>query len=591
MRRKQDDADFTISKFCTESTCYLIYNLQTGSIMIRRLTIRNFKSFVDLEFELNNSIVLAGPNNSGKSTMLQGITTWKYGLDCWVSQRKSDRSKRLKRTGVPITRIEFAPVPLREMNLLWQQRRIREGNPHKTRNIEIVVEAELDGENWECGLEFQYANTELIYVRPLGSKQFKPEELRNFPPLGAENLNVIHVPTFSNIEREEPRRDQGLQNRLIGEGRPGNILRNLLLEISEKRPEYWKALTSHISTLFGIELLQPTYSSGSQAFILCEYREGSKSRTLDLSSAGSGTLQVLLLLAFLYTREASVILLDEPDVHQHVILQKQVYDLIRMIAREQDGQVIIATHSEVVLDSTEPYRVIGFIGDRPRPLHHKSDRDQLREALKRITTTDMLLGKEVRTILYVEGATDEKILTEWARVLNHPAQRFFNRPFIYQLRGNRLKDAKAHYFAIQATFPDIRAVCLLDGDNNEQPDKETTKAGLQILRWQRYEIENYLLIPSAIKRFLKNNILYVEKVDEEFGRQIPPDTDPFSDIAALTRVKASSEFLVPFFEKIGLNTTKGELYQLAAKMTPDEIHPEVKKKLDAIAKFLNPEIK
>ena len=555
--------------------------------MIRRLTIRNFKSFVDLEFELNNSIVLAGPNNSGKSTMLQGIATWKYGLDRWVSQRKSDSSKRLKRSGVPITRTEFAPVPLREMNLLWQQRRIREGNPHKPRNFEIVVEAEFNGENWTCGLEFQYANTELIYVRPLGSKQFKPEEFQNFPPLGAENLNVIHVPTFSSIEREEPRRDQGLQNRLIGEGRPGNILRNLLLEISEKRPEYWEALTSHISSLFGIALLQPTYFSGSQAFILCEYREGSKSRTLDLSSAGSGTLQVLLLLAFLYTREASVILLDEPDVHQHVILQKQIYDLIRMIAREQDGQVIIATHSEVVLDSTEPSQVIGFIGDNPRPLHHRTERDQLREALKRVTTTELLLGKEVGAILYVEGATDEKILTEWARVLNHPAQRFFNRPFIYQLRGNCLKDAKDHFFAIRAAFPDIRALCLLDGDNKEEPDKETTKAGLQILRWQRYEIENYLLIPSAIKRFLKNDPSHEQKVDEEFKKQIPAYTDPFGNIPELTCVKASSEFLVPFFEKIGLNTTKGELYQLAAKMTLDEIHPEVKEKLDAIAEFLD----
>ena len=587
MRRKQDDADFTFSKFCTESTCYLIYNLQIGSIMIRRLTIRNFKSFVDLEFELNNSIVLAGPNNSGKSTMLQGITTWKYGLDRWVSQRKLDRDKRLKRSGVPITRTEFAPVPLREMNLLWEQRRVREGHPRTARKIKIILEAEFNGENWTCGLEFQYANTELIYVRPLGSKQFKPEEFQNFPPLGAENLNVIHVPTFSSIEREEPRRDQGLQNRLIGEGRPGNILRNLLLEISEKRPEYWEALTRHISTLFGIELLQPTYSSGSQAFILCEYREGSKSRTLDLSSAGSGTLQVLLLLAFLYTREASVILLDEPDVHQHVILQKQVYDLIRKIAHEQDGQLIIATHSEVILDSTEPSQVIGFIGDNPRPLHHRTERDQLREALKRITTTELLLGKEVGAILYVEGATDEKILAEWARVLNHPAQRFFKRPFIYRLGGNRLKNANDHFFAIRATFPDIRALCLLDGDNKEESDKETTKDGLRILLWKRYEIENYLLIPSAIKRFL-NIRLYEQKVDEKFGKQIPPDTDLFGDIPALTRVKASNEFLVPLFEEIGLNTTKGELYQLAAKMTPDEIHPEVIEKLDAIEKFLNP---
>ena len=555
--------------------------------MIRRLTIRNFKSFVNLEFDLNDSIVLAGPNNSGKSTMLQGIATWKYGLDRWVSQRKGDSDKKQKRTGVSITRTEFAPVPLREMNLLWEQRRVRGGHPRTARTIDIIVEAETSDENWTCGLEFQHANTELIYVRPLGAKQFKLDELRNFPPLGAENLNLLHVPTFSSIEREEPRRDLGLQNRLIGEGRPGNIIRNLLLEISENHPQHWESLTKHIHTLFGIELLQPVYSSESQAFILCEYLEESKNRTLDLSSAGSGTLQILLLLAFLYTRQASVILLDEPDVHQHIILQKQVYGLIRKIAREQNGQLIIATHSEVILDSTDPTQVIGFIGDSPRPLHHKRDRTQLHEALNRVTTTDILLGKEVGTILYVEGPTDGNILAEWASILKHPANSFFNRPFIRPLGGCHLEDAIDHYFAIRAAFPNIRALCLLDGDNKEQPDKKMTRAGLLILRWQRYEIENYLLIPSAVKRFLKNDPSLEPKVDEEFGKQIPPDTDLFGDIPALTRVKASNEFLVPFFEKIGLNTTKGELYQLAAKMTPDEIHPEVREKLDAIAEHLD----
>ena len=519
--------------------------------------------------------------------MLQGIATWKYGLDRWVSQRKGDSEKRVKRTGVSITRTEFAPVPLQEMNLLWEDRRVRGGHPRTARFIEIIVEGGSNEENWRCGLEFQYANTELIYVRPLGAKNFKPEDFQKFPPVEAENLDVIYVPSLSSIEREEPRRGQGLQNKLIGEGRPGDILRNLLLEIFENHPQHWEALTNHISNLFGIELLPPVYSE-SQAFIRCEYRKNNNNRTLDLSSTGSGSLQVLLLLAFLYARQASVILLDEPDVHQHVILQKQVYDLIRKIAHEQNGQVIVATHSEVILDSTEPAQVIGFLGNKPRLLHGRTERAQLREALKRVTTTDILLGKEIGASLYVEGTTDEKILAEWARILNHPAQRFLNRPFIHWLGGRRLKEAKAHYFAMRAAFPNLRALCILDGDNKDQPDKEMTDSGLRILRWQRYEIENYLLIPSAIKRFLKNDPSLEHKVDEEFWKQIPPDTDLFGNIAALERVKASSEFLVPLFEKIGVYTTKGELYQLAANMTKNEIHPEVVEKLDAIAKILNP---
>lgn len=117
-----------------------------------------------------------------------------------------------------------------------------------------------------------------------------------------------------------------------------------------------------------------------------------------------------LLLAFFYARPATVILLDEPDAHQHVILQKQVYELIRKIAHQRGGQVILATHSEVVLDSTEPSRVIGFFGRAPHPLTSEVERDRLREALKRITTSDLLLGSEIGSVLYVEGETDEKLL-------------------------------------------------------------------------------------------------------------------------------------------------------------------------------------
>ncbi len=46
-------------------------------------------------------------------------------------------------------------------------------------------------------------------------------------------------------------------------------------------------------------------------------RQRRKGIRLDISSAGSGALQVLLLFAFLYARPATVILLDESDSHQH----------------------------------------------------------------------------------------------------------------------------------------------------------------------------------------------------------------------------------------------------------------------------------
>lgn len=544
--------------------------------MIKSLTVRNFKRFTEQVFHLHDSVVLAGPNNSGKTTLLQAVAAWRMGLDQWESQR----GRRTKRTGASISRLAFTAVPLREMNLLWQERKVHDpAKPGPSRLIEIVVKGETDGTKWECGLEFQYANPEAIYVRPLNAAQMEVEEIRDFPPKYAMELDVVMIPSLSGIARDEPRHERGMQDLLIGEGRAGDILRNLLLEVSGKKKD-WEELAGHIKELFGVELLPPQYSA-AQPYIICEYREPTGKRPLDLSNTGSGTLQTLLLLAFLYARPASVILIDEPDAHQHILLQSQVHQLIRKVAHQRRAQAIIATHSEVVLDKTYPSQVIAFLGESPRSLTAETERKGLREALKKVTTTDILLAQETKATLYVEGKTDASILHEWARILDHPAQGFLSRPFVHPLGGGRIRAAKEHFLAMRAVYPEMRGLCLLDGDNRSRPDAESAKAGLEIVRWKRYEIENYLLIPEAIKRFVDFPLME-SVIDKEFGKQVPPGTDPFSDHAALCRVKASVEFLEPWLIKAGRPTLKRDLHLLAGVMEPEEIHPEVVGMLDQI---------
>ncbi len=577
---------------------------------IRRVTIRNFKRFREQQFELGDTVVLAGPNNSGKSTLLQAIATWKLALDRWTTRRATGRAA--VRSGVPIPRNDITSVPLREMNLLWEERRVTgaKGMSGARRLIEIILEGGSGEGAWSCGMELSYNSREIIYAKPLKAGNADHDALQDFPPEGARTVDVVHVPPLSGIERDEPRRDRGMQDLLIGQGRPGEILRNLLLDVAEREDAAdWRAMAGHMRELFRIELQKPVYSPG-QPYIICEYREtggaqppdisavgsdmsqgGAKRQRrkgirLDISSAGSGALQALLLFAFLYARPATVILLDEPDSHQHIILRRQVYDLIRKVARERGAQVIAATHSETILDATAPEQVINFFASSPGILASETERNRMREALKLVSTTDLLLARNAGGILYVESETDHRILLEWARTLDHPAKQYLSNPCVHWLGGRKLAEAKRHFFAMQAVYEDMRGACLLDGDNLEEPDEELTQAGLRVLRWQRYEIENYLLQPDAIKRLvgfpLKNDL-----IDQAFHqRLIPSGTDLFSDHVALMRTKASSEFIVPLLEEVDFQKPKRDLYQLAAEMTGAEIHPEAVEKLDRIAEIM-----
>ena len=548
--------------------------------MIRRVTVRHFKRFEEEVFDLSESVVLAGANDSGKTTLLQAISTWKFGLDRWLEHRNERRAKA--RTAATITRTQFTPVPVREFNLLWAQRTTHIGSG-RPRRIEIAVE----GVAWRCGMDFQYQSPEVMYARPVGIKDLDDDRLKAFPPVGAEELVLVHVPALGGVAREEPRYDRGMQDLLVGQGRAGETLRNLLLEISANT-EDWSALSAAVEEILGIQLEAPIYAP-ADAYIRCEYRARGHRRPLDLSSAGTGALQVILLFAFLYARPGSVILMDEPDAHQHVMRQKQVVQRIREVISDRGGQLIAATHSEVVLNATDPSDILGFFSTGPRALATSQDRTRLVDALRELEVSDLLRARECGAILYVEGESDEDILREWARILEHPAREFFALPNIHRLRGRLPQEARRHFALLRTEFPELSGVCLLDRNDHDRRDEGRDQVGLQVLQWKRYEIENYLLHPDAIKRFVaRTPTANPDEIDAEFRRQLPRDADPFSDLPALVEVKASDSLLLPMLERAGRRTKKTDLYQLAAVMKREEIHPEIREKLDRIAEGLLP---
>ena len=51
--------------------------------MIRRLVLRRFKRFEEEIFTMDGHVVLAGPNNSGKTTVLQAIAAFSLALYRW----------------------------------------------------------------------------------------------------------------------------------------------------------------------------------------------------------------------------------------------------------------------------------------------------------------------------------------------------------------------------------------------------------------------------------------------------------------------------------------------------------------------------
>jgi len=249
--------------------------------MIKQVRLQHFKRFKDEVFDLEDHIVLAGANNAGKTTLIQAVTTWYFALRRWMTEKyrengpgratTGEEGTVKSRSGVAITRKELAAVPLRDLTLLWtdtstalHRNELKPGEKLGSKRVmSITLSGESNGDPWHLAMEFVHANSELLYAKPAA-------EQMDAVPKAARDLSVIHVPPFSGIGPEETGLDRPYQELLIGQGKAGDILRNLLWELYRHEDKgLWGQLVESIDRIFSYHLLPPEYEG--RPYILCEY--------------------------------------------------------------------------------------------------------------------------------------------------------------------------------------------------------------------------------------------------------------------------------------------------------------------------------
>lgn len=567
--------------------------------MLTKLVIRNFKRFEEVEIELGSPVVFIGSNNSGKTSAMQALALWDIGLKRW-NEKRAGKATRAKRPGVTINRRDLIAIPVPDANLLWRALHVRDvrkiGGKQETSNvrIDIVVEGVTEGRSWSCGLEFDYANDESFYCRPLRISEHNGAE-RMAVPDGAGTVRIAFLPPMSGLAANETRLDPGAVNVRIGEGRTAEVLRNLCHEIHQKRPERWRQLVEQIERLFGSELDPPRYVA-ERGEIVMTYRE--KDLRLDLSSSGRGLQQTLLLLAYMYANPGAILLLDEPDAHLEVLRQRQIYHLINDVARESGNQIIAASHSEVILnEAADRDLVIAFLG---RPHRIDDRKSQVLKALREIGFEQYYQAEQTGWVLYLEGSTDLSVLQAFARRLGQlRASQALERPFVHYVR-NQPPAVSRHFHGLREAVPRLRGIALFDRLESGDPDVAPVKS----LMWRRREIENYLCSQEALETYaraaaesdvpgplfaaaeadkrvaaMREAIQEIESALQKLGKGSPWDPN----------TKVSDDFLDPlfrtYFQKLGLPNlmAKKNFYELAEHVPVDQIDPEIREKLHAIA--------
>ena len=568
--------------------------------MLTRLRVRNFKRLGDVDIELGNLVVFIGPNNSGKTSALQALALWDTGLKRWIEKRKGKTAPE-KRPAVTLNRRDLITMPVPDANLLWRNLHVRDvkranGKP-ETRNVrvDIILDGVTGTTAWSCGLEFDLANSESIYCRPLRLSEDKAPD-RMIIPNEAASVRVAYLPPMSGLAANETRLDAGAINVRVGEGRTAEVLRNLCHRIYEDRNARWEVLKNSVKQLFGAELHTPRYIA-ERGEIEMTFDE--RGVTLDLSSSGRGLQQTLLLLAYMYDNPGAVLLLDEPDAHLEILRQRQIYQLLTDVARDNGNQIIAASHSEVVLaEAAERDVVVAFVG---KP-HRINDRgSQVQKSLREISFEDYYLAEQSGWVLYLEGSTDLAILQALARRMNHrAASAALERPFV-QYVANDVSKVRHHFHGLREAVPGLCGVALFDRLERNLP----ADLGPEGLSWKWREIESYLCTRETLLAYA-TAYTYKTEIPEERGPLFDAANDlamrdSISDVesALLTlgkgspwdgNAKVSDEFLTPvfaaYFQRLGLPNlmSKTNFHQLAEFIPLEQIGSEVREKLDAIAR-------
>lgn len=576
--------------------------------MLTKLVVRDFKGLVDAEIELDNPVVFVGPNDSGKTSALQALALWDLGLRRWTEKRGD--SAPPQRPGVAASRRDLLPVPVPSARLLWRELRVRQtyrdADRRGTQNIriEVIVEGVSGRERWSSGMEFDYTNEESFYCRPL---RINPDGTERMPVLPRDRWpNLAFLNPMSGLASNETRLDPGAIDVRIGEGRTAEVLRNLCLQVTElpDGKERWDALAGRIGALFGVRINRPLLiPHRGEVEVTYLNRFGTQ---LDLSSAGRGMLQTLLLLAFIDLNQHSVLLLDEPDAHLEILRQREIYKVLRQTAASNGVQVICASHSEVILNEAAQHdAVVAFVGSP----HRVEKKAQVLKALSQIKFEDYYNAEITGFVLYVEGLTHIDILLAFASVLQHEARHFLERPFVHYV-GNNPGKARSHFYGLREAKDDLVGYALFD---RLHQGNLGTRGDLAEHMWPRREIENYLLPTVTLLRYAEQTgrasvrassterpgTTLFEEPEGRLWRDVmqsavenltPPVALHNLDHQFWSDTKISDSFLKPLFDRfysemgLPILLRKKNYYRLVSYLSPSEVHRHVVEVLDGIAK-------
>jgi AAA15 family ATPase/GTPase len=455
---------------------------------ITKLILERFKQFKKTTINLGDINILAGPNNSGKTTILWALKVFFY----FTKKSLYVKNDQLEFGRHYVHAMDFMPIPSDDE--LWY-------NKDSRQTVPVKITIQFDN-NW---------TGTLVLTNRFGQihVDFKSSELPT--GISADQIDkqvkkeVAFVPGVVGVLVQEVYSAQARQVSLAAEGRYAEIFRSSLYRLADAKPTALKKINEFLEKNLNVKLLKPKSDPDKHEFVISKYRENDKE--FDIVAGGSGFHQIIQIFVNLLVTKPSLVLFDEPDAHLHPSTQGTLASAVEELKGELNAQILVATHSYDIIDYYDLSKILLVTptADTIERLQSEQDKyDKLKNAgiisnsaLVRLFAAKACIILEDE-IIDVFKAFDRKLKTKI-------------------FKSNTLRSARGvSKFGIQKDIIDATSSIvgqsinpLFVQDRDGLPDDYiddlnslAQQEGMKLVFLERHEIENYLVEPALLRKVL-----------------------------------------------------------------------------------------
>ncbi|RRJ83941.1 AAA family ATPase [Aestuariirhabdus litorea] len=463
------------------------------------IEVESFKQVKKAEVVLDDINVLVGGNNSGKSSVLQGIH---FSVVAAVAARRLDKKT--------FTQDNLLYCPTKSFVDL------RHGLPYQNQSNfgYLRVRGVIDGDDETYTVRvYRGRNEGNVGCERTGHVAIGNAVSSFIPPFS------IYVPGLAGIPQVEQYCSESVVRKGVASGDANLYLRNVLLLIETKKllPELadlMRLLFPEFSILINFD---PVHDSHIHVEIgLKKYGD-----RVPLGLVGTGVLQALQIFSYVTLFKPKLLLLDEPDSHLHPDNQALLAESLKTVADQFSTKIILATHSRHLVDSL--YGDANFVWMKGGQVEQQGTdlhRMSMLMDLGALDSFDKLLNGGVDFVILTEDAKLDFILT---LVASSGFDMSRTNIYSYKSSGN-LHSAGALTEFISELAPETKVI--IHADNDFLTDAEEAKLCARIKAYgaisfvtEGSDIEHYFVEPQHIAEVANLDPMEVEHWLDQLAEQ------------------------------------------------------------------------